>query len=740
MTKPWTNKLLFKFFLPYFSLSLTLLALSYFYAAGKIRTFYVSALAQEMLQEAKLLTRLLPRHLEGEAFDLICREMASDLDARLTVIDLEGKVLGDSEESSIAMENHAGRPEVAQARLNGTGESIRYSTTVKYEMLYQAVLMPDEHSARIVRIAVPLRQVEESANRIRTTMLAGLVAAFSLSFPFALFLFQRFGKRVQRIADFSQSVARGIFPKEPIPIRGQDELSIVERNLNEMSLSLQEKIKGITDEKEKVESILRCMMEGVVVLDPQGRVMLINQNAREMFDLPPDSSFYGAAMIEVSRHVEMSQLMQQVLARDSSTEALSKEIALDGKKWFRVNAVRLKAGDGKLLGHIMVFHDVTEVKRLETVRADFVANVSHELRTPLSAIKGYVETLLHNPPKTPETAHQFLEVVDRHSERLGRLIDDLLTLSDLESGKAQLAREPVEVDHLLRRVLEIFHDQAKKKGISLDHEMDVDLPRISGDPDRLQQLLINLVDNALKYTPSNGHVQVKAQLSGVPNGKDSALVEIAVSDTGCGIPAKDIPRLTERFYRVDKARSRELGGTGLGLAIVKHIVQAHGGYLKIESQLQKGTTLRIYLPSASSQRFKEVLFLCTGNSCRSQMAEGFARSFAPKEIAIFSAGRHPTRVHPLAVQVMREVGIDISDQRSKGIDEVPFDKADLVVSLCAEGAESCPALPGKVERRHWPLPDPALARGDEHQVIEKFREVRDHIRFRVEDLFRSPEA
>ncbi|MGH7848618.1 MAG: ATP-binding protein, partial [Candidatus Binatia bacterium] len=340
------------------------------------------------------------------------------------------------------------------------------------------------------------------------------------------------------------------------------------------------------------------MIEGVVVIDNQGRVILINQNAREMFDLPNGPSFHGASILEISRHPDMKQLTGEVLSCDCSAECFSKEIALN-ERWFRVNAVSLRTGTETTLGYIMVFHDVTQLKRLETVRADFVANVSHELRTPLSAIKGYVETLLHNPPKIPETAHQFLEVVDRHSERLGRLIDDLLAVSDLESGKAQLAREPVEVDHLLGRVLEIFRDQAKRKGISLSHEMDRDLPPISGDPDRLQQLLINLVDNALKYTPSKGRVQVTAQLSGALNGMESPMVEIVVSDSGCGIPEKDIPRLTERFYRVDKARSRELGGTGLGLAIVKHIVQAHAGYIKIESQLQKGTTVRIYLPSAT---------------------------------------------------------------------------------------------------------------------------------------------
>lgn len=216
------------------------------------------------------------------------------------------------------------------------------------------------------------------------------------------------------------------------------------------------------------------------------------------------------------------------------------------------------------------------------------------------------------------------------------------------------------------------------------------------------------------------------------------MVEIAVADTGTGIPQKDIPRLTERFYRVDKARSRELGGTGLGLAIVKHIIQVHGGRLKIESQVQKGTTVRVFLPSAKREKKpKDILFLCTANSCRSQMAEGFARKLLPENVRVHSAGTEPKAVHPLAIQVMKEVGIDISDQGSKGLERVPLEKIDLVVTLCGEAAESCPTLAHETNRLHWPLPDPALAQGDKEAVLKTFRAVRDEIRARVEKLLSS---
>jgi two-component system phosphate regulon sensor histidine kinase PhoR len=278
-------------------------------------------------------------------------------------------------------------------------------------------------------------------------------------------------------------------------------------------------------------------------------------------------------------------------------------------------------------GYVLVFYDLTQIKRLESIRSDFVANVSHELRTPLTAIKGYAETLLNGALKDPETAQHFLTIIDRHSERLSRLIDDLLTLSNLELGKAELRREEVVLTELVSEAFEVVKDKAEHSGVALLQECPADLPLVVGDSDRLHQVLINLIDNAIKYTPAGGTVTVTAktvassqlsvpsqdfQVSSLkpqasnlkaevqsPKSKvqsQEEWMEVAVTDTGCGIPESEIPRLTQRFYRVDKARSRELGGTGLGLAIVKYIIQAHGGFLRIESQVNKGTTVRLFFP------------------------------------------------------------------------------------------------------------------------------------------------
>jgi two-component system phosphate regulon sensor histidine kinase PhoR len=472
------------------------------------------------------------------------------------------------------------------------------------------------------------------------------------------------------------------------------------------------------------------MIEGVLVLDPKGQVMLINDQARTMFHAPEGRELHGVSLLELTRHPEIHNILQEVLKLNFTSESYSKEIEFEDARWFRINTVPLRTTLGMALGSIMVFHDITDIKRLETVRADFVANVSHELRTPLTAIRGYVETLLHMAPESSEERRQFLTIIERNSERLSRLTEDLLTLSDLEAGKIQLSAQALNVQQLLQRVVEVFRDQAAKKNLNLTQTVAVDTPAILGDADRLQQLLINLVDNAIKYTPAGGTVSLTA--SRIENlAEAAAQVEIAVADTGAGIPEKDLPRLTERFYRVDKARSHALGGTGLGLAIVKHIAQAHKGELKIDSVLNQGTTVRVRLPSAP----QTILFLCTGNSCRSQMAEGFARQLANGRYRIFSAGTEPKGIHPLAARVMREAGVDISKQSSKSLDDVALEEIDQVITLCGDAEKRCPALGRQVKRSHWPLIDPAAAQGSEEQRLPLFRQVRDEIQRRVAALF-----
>ena len=605
MKKLWNPSLVFKFFLSYLAVITLLFASFYFFSSSSIRNFYTGSLSRRMEYEAHLLARFLPYDLEGASLDEYCRQRAQDIGARITVIAADGRVLGDSSEASTKMENHGSRPEVLEAFAKGTGSSVRHSATVGYDMLYRAFLQSDGEKRRIVRVAMPLTEIQNVISSLRWTLLGGLLVMSGLGLLLAYVFSRHLSNRVKRVVNFSQQLARGKFPQEFFPSRGRDEINLLEQSLNEMSAQLRAHVEQLVGEKEKSDSILRCMFEGVLVLDPKGRVLVINEQARRIFHVPADRDARGGSIVELSRHPEMRRILQEVLAFDFSASRYSKEIELEEGQWYRVNAVSLRQGAHAALGSILVFHDITEIKRLETMRSDFVANVSHELRTPLTAIRGYVETLQYRPPEDPSDTQYFLSIIERHSERLSRLTEDLLTLADLESGKLPVARQPVDPGQLIQRVLEVFWAQAEAKKIKLKQTIDTGLPPLLGDIDRLQQLFINLVDNAIKYTPTGGQVSLRASTVERPGDADP-WVEISVADTGPGIPEKDLPRLTERFYRVDKARSRDLGGTGLGLAIVKHIVQAHKGELKIESVLQKGTTVRVLLPSAKSAEQAQV--------------------------------------------------------------------------------------------------------------------------------------
>lgn len=734
MKRLWNNSLAAKFFLSYLVVVALLFAGFYYSSTAILRNFYLDWLGERMEQEAALLSRLLPFDVEGAPLDELCRELTRELGSRVTVIALDGKVVGDSAEPSANMENHAGRPEVMEALKQSPGSAVRFSRIVGQEMLYRAFRQTGPNHDRVVRIATPLQKVESALSSFRQALLIGLLLASAAGLALAWAIARYLSRRYRRLVDFSGQVARGNLPQNFFPAGGHDEIALLERHLNDMSLRLRDNLAQITGEKDKADSILRCMIEGVLVLDPKGQVLVINDQARSMFHIAEERNLRGVSILEISRHPEVRKILEEVLTFDFTGRRYSKEVELEDDRWFRVNAVRLRDTQGLAIGSILVFHDTTDIKRFESIRSDFVANVSHELRTPLTAIRGYVETLLHTPPADPADARQFLTIIDRHSERLSRLTEDLLVLSDLESGKIQVTPQSLDVGQLIQRVFEVFWDRAAKKNIKLTQRLEPGLPRLSGDLDRLQQLFINLVDNAVKYTPAGGEVSLTAVRVTGTNG--TGPIEIAVIDTGPGIPEKDLPRLTERFYRVDKARSRDLGGTGLGLAIVKHIVQAHKGELRIDSVINQGTTVRVRLPAAAPKDKdpKVILFLSAGTSSLSRMAEGFARPLA-NGTQVYSASTEPGEVNPVAVHVMQEAGIDITQAKFKRLEELSLDQVDLLVTLSGEDALISPPIPATVKRIDWPLADPGPALGDDERVLCAFRQVRDDLRARVQDLF-----
>jgi two-component system phosphate regulon sensor histidine kinase PhoR len=406
-------------------------------------------------------------------------------------------------------------------------------------------------------------------------------------------------RRLTRMID-GASTARPMSP----PFDGSGEVGRLQAAVTALAKRLHNQLARSLAEQGRLEAVLSGMVEGVLVIDGTGTVLLSNQRAETLLELPPDHGYIGRSLIELTRHPDLHDLVRWVMSEGGLSNPSSREITLDGGQHHILQVTATPIEDAAETGRafILVFHDISDLKRLERIRRDFVANVSHELRTPLAAISGYTETLLNGALEDPEHARRFLGIIERHAERLGRLVTDLLALSDLELGRTELRRRTVDVDVVTEATFEVLRQKATSRGITLEQAIGPDA-FVHADADRLEQALLNLVDNAIKYTPRGGHVTVtarrlddsKSRIKGMrPEGP---IVEIAVSDTGIGVPEQDLPRLTERFYCVDKARSRDLGGTGLGLAIVKHIVQAHGGWMGIESKLNQGTTVHLWLPA-----------------------------------------------------------------------------------------------------------------------------------------------
>jgi two-component system phosphate regulon sensor histidine kinase PhoR len=550
----------------------------------------IAALVARLEGEARHAGTVLPWD-RGPALDAVVRALGEQLAARVTVIAPDGAVLGESSQPSADLENHGDRDEVRAALASGRGHIVRWSATVDRRLLYVAWRQRVEDDLRVIRIAVPVSSLTEHVLGLRGPIAIGLLSAGALGVGVAWLLSGAMVRRIARLVDFAGALAGGT-PPPPLGPERNDDLGILETQLAEMARDVSATLAAMRVERERLEAILRGMVEGVLVTDLTGRIVLMNARARELLDLPPAFGPIGRPLVELERDPGLAELARELA---SGPATLSRNLALRGGSGpsLQVNAARLIADDGAPFGFVLVLHDVSELRRLETVRRDFVANVSHEIRTPLTAIKGYAETLLGPAGEERETAIRFLQVIDRHSERLGRLIDDLLTLSDLEFGRTPPRRRPIPLEPVIDDVVQILGDRAAQHGVALTSEVAADTPLVDADGDQLRQVLINLVDNAIKYTPGGGTVHIAARATSLA----SSEVELAVADTGAGIPSQDLPRLTERFFRVDKARSRELGGTGLGLAIVKHIVQAHGGRLAIESALGQGTTVRVMLPA-----------------------------------------------------------------------------------------------------------------------------------------------
>ena len=517
-------------------------------------------------------------------------------EARVTLIAPDGRVIGDSERAGgelSLLDNHAERPEVKAALGGRVGRDLRRSATLRAPLLYVALPVEDDRRViGVLRLALPLAAVTASYAALHQVMLAGGAVALAVALAIGVFVAGRVTRPVVEMQSTARQMSQGNFLVRA-PTRSTDEIGTLGRSLNVLAARLREKIEDLEHEQAKVTAILDGMVEGVIAVDGHEHIMLMNERARAIFNLGAVRT-ERKPFLEVIRNADLHEVFRASRGADPGA-VVRREVSLASPvgRVLQVHGVPLLLAGGEM-GVVIVLHDITELRRLEQVRTEFVGNVSHELRTPLTAIHGYVETLLGGALEEPENARKFLEIVHRQTERLGRLINDLTDLSNIELGKASLHLAPTRLDEVLDSVLGIIGPRARAGGVTVRAEVPSTLQLVKADHDRLAQILINLVDNAVKYTPAGGVVTVRAAEPA------HGIVRVLVEDTGVGIPSSDLPRITERFYRVDKARSRELGGTGLGLAIVKHLVLAHGGELHIESEIGRGTTVGFSLPTAEA--------------------------------------------------------------------------------------------------------------------------------------------
>ncbi len=581
-----------KVFIAYLLIAALLLISLEFYLSSSIKNNYILNLRKSILIQARLIAGQIPSSFEGN-LDGFCKKYKETTGARITIIDNTGLVLGDSDEPSEKMENHLNRPEIKDAEIGDVGSSIRFSKTIQRNLFYLAITFHNNQDKYFLRLSIPLHDIDSAMNVIRMKIIVASLAVSFVVVVFGLIQTRRITKSVEEIAAFSREVAAGNFRKRLL-LKGKDELGELGENINDMARNLGLRLRQSEEEKTRMEAILKNMSDGLVLTDAKGKIIMGNAALNNLFGIDY-SGIEGKTLLEALRKTELMDIVESIAERG---EKVSREIEVAyPRELYLLTTAAPFALQGEISGIVLTFHDITRLRKLEEVRKDFVANVSHEIRTPITAIKGFAETLLEGALEDKENALKFLESIKNNSERLNSLVNDLLALSRIELGDIKIEKKIVNLDEIIDSVFTTLRDKADKKKLFLKKMLPAGIIELEADRDRLVQILLNLVDNGIKFTEAGGvTVKVQKGKKDIDSSTLSPAVEISIEDTGMGIPRKHLSRLGERFYRVDRARSRELGGTGLGLAIVKHLVKAQGWEMEIESTEGTGTTVKILCP------------------------------------------------------------------------------------------------------------------------------------------------
>jgi two-component system phosphate regulon sensor histidine kinase PhoR len=529
--------------------------------------------------------------LDHARWDALADELGPRANGRVTFIDADGVVLGDSQVSLEALahvENHRDRPEVALALAGEQGSSTRNSATVHERLMYGAIpLALPGGRVGAARLAVPLDAVDAAVGKLRHILWAALGLALVVAVVLSSAAAQMLSRALGRMTEAAQRMASGDLAVRTRPV-GTDEIADLGRALDVMAGNLASTLTALRTERDLLEVILQSMQEGVLVLDQESRMLLVNPALRATFSLGPDAE--GRSALELIRNAELQSILER--ARQGSV-AVTGEIEITGPKPRRllVHAASLPTLNAKPRGLLVVFVDVSEIRRLEMLRKDFVANVSHELRTPITAVRSAVDTLRLTLERDPGASDRFVDIIDRNAQRLGALVEDLLDLSRIESKEYRPEVTPVPLRAVADQVLSLLRQRVEEKSFDVANEIPADLPTARADRKALEQVFTNLFDNAIKYCGPGTQVRVRARLTGVA-------LRVEIADSGPGIEPRHLPRLFERFYRVDSGRSRDMGGTGLGLSIVKHLVEAMNGTIGVDSTPGRGATFWFTLPTS----------------------------------------------------------------------------------------------------------------------------------------------
>ena len=550
---------------------------------------------QHLQGQAVMLREVASPYVEGpidSTLELHVRALGVETAARLTVIRLDGSVIADSEEDPAAMDNHARRPEVMEALSKRVGVSVRYSRTLDEDFMYLA--LPIEKNAGtigFVRVAVPLTTVRSQVSHARNVVVFGALGAAVLALLLGFVVANRITKPLREMAEVADAIASGDYDQR-VRVDRHDEIGSLAATLNRMNNQLRDQVETITDDRNKMAAIFSGMVEGVIAIDRNERIVHINIAAERILSLSGEECV-GMRIWEATRVREVSEALNAAMRDERVTIGEVRLTRPQSEQVIQLVATPLRDANEKLTGALVVLHDVSELRQLEAVRRDFVANISHELKTPLAAIRGLVETVIDDKGMDQATHDRFLDKIQSQSARLNSLVSDLLTISRLESEDAAADFRPLDLREPVGDSLQSLAPSVDAKKLELNRTVPGSPVDIIGNREALRELVDNLVGNAIKYTPSGGRVDVRLRAEG-----DWAVLE--VEDTGIGIAPADQSRVFERFYRVDKARSRELGGTGLGLSIVKHVALSHGGSVSLRSAMGEGSIFRVQLPLATT--------------------------------------------------------------------------------------------------------------------------------------------